>query len=94
MICGIQEAYLPPMIRVYGAPGTGKTLVVRKALTEVQSTVGDEVFNHIYVNLKRCRTVTTAVNTILETLCGHRVSKNLGTDRIFQELWKVIEQQY
>lgn len=93
MLNGIKESYLPPMIRVYGAPGTGKTLVVRKALSEVQITVGSKVFDYVYVNLKKCRTTTTAANQILEALSDRQIAKNLGIDRIFQEIWFAIQKR-
>jgi Cdc6-like AAA superfamily ATPase len=37
---GVRDGSLPPMIRVYGAPGTGKTMVVQRVLAEYQAIAG------------------------------------------------------
>jgi Cdc6-like AAA superfamily ATPase len=68
-------------------------LVVRKALSEFQITVGSKVFDYVYVNLKKCRTTTTAANKILEALSDRQIPKNLGIDRIFQEIWFAIQKR-
>ena len=87
---GVRDGCQPPMIRVYGAPGTGKTMIVQRVLTQYQAFQGDDAFQMIYVNLKHCRTVVSAANTILTALSGRRVPPNLGLDRILQEFWTAL----
>jgi cell division control protein 6 len=87
---GVRDGSLPPMIRVYGAPGTGKTLVVQHVLAQYQAHRGDDAFHVVYVNLKQCRTVVSAANTLLTAMCGRRIPPNLGLDRIMHEIWATL----
>jgi len=89
ILVGIKEGYLPPMVRVFGRPGTGKTVVVRYILERFRENLG-EGFNYFYVNLKGCRTVSSAANAILSAICGRRVPHNLGVDRTFNEIWSEL----
>lgn len=83
---GVSENFLPPIIRVFGGTGSGKTAVVRSVLERFERYRGD-VFRHFYVNLKSCRTVFSAANAVLSAICGRRVPVNLGLDRAFTEIW-------
>ena len=83
---GVREGFLPPMIRVFGMTGSGKTVVVRSVLERFSRYKGD-VFRFFYVNLKNCRTVCPAANGVLSAVCGRRVPVNLGLDSVFSELW-------
>jgi len=83
---GVGENFLPPVIRVFGGTGSGKTAVVRSVLERFERYRGD-VFRHFYVNLKSCRTVFSAANAVLSAICGRRVPVNLGLDRAFTEIW-------
>lgn len=83
---GVAENFLPPMIRVFGRTGSGKTAVVRSVLERFSRYRG-EVFRQFYVNLKSCRTVFSAGNALLSAICGRRVPVNLGFDRAFTEIW-------
>ena len=86
---GVREDFLPPMIRVYGPPGSGKTAVVRSVLERFSGYKGD-VFRYFYVNLKGTRTVFMAANSILSSISGRKVPNNLGLDRVFEEIWGAI----
>jgi orc1/cdc6 family replication initiation protein len=86
---GVKEDFLPPMIRVYGPPGSGKTAVVRSVLGRFSGYKGD-VFRYFYVNLKGTRTVFMAANSVLSSISGRRVPNNLGLDRVFEEIWGAI----
>ena len=86
LVGGVREGFLPPMIRVFGMPGSGKTVVVRSVLERFSQYKGD-VFRFFYVNLKNCRTVFSAANGVLSAVCGRRVPVNLGLDSVFSELW-------
>lgn len=87
---GVRDGNLPPMIRVYGAPGTGKTRVVQYVLDQYQAFREDDAFQVVYVNLKQCRTVVSAANTMLTAMSGRRVPPNLGLDRVMQEFWTTL----
>ena len=89
ILVGIKKGYLPPMVRVSGRSGTGKTVVVRYVLERFRENLG-EVFDYFYVNLKGCRTVSSAANAILSAICGRRVPHNLGADRAFNEIWSEL----
>lgn len=89
LVQGVNEGYLPPMIRVFGSTGTGKTVVVRSVLEKFSKYKGD-VFRFFYVNLKNCRTVFSAANAILSAVCGRKVPVNLGVDRVFSEVWTEV----
>jgi len=86
---GVKEGFLPPMIRVYGPPGSGKTAVVRSVLRRFREYKGD-VFRYFYVNLKGSRTVFMAANSILFSISGRKVPNSLGLDRVFEEIWEGI----
>jgi len=86
---GVAENFLPPMIRVFGRTGSGKTAVVRSVLEGFSRYRGD-VFRQFYVNLKSCRTVFSAGNALLSAICGRRVPVNLGLDRVFAEIWSEL----
>jgi len=86
---GVREGFLPPMIRVYGPPGSGKTAVVRSVLRRFREYKGD-VFRYFYVNLKGSRTVFMAANSILFAISGRKVPNSLGLDRVFEEIWEGI----
>jgi len=89
LVQGVNEGYLPPMIRVFGSTGTGKTLVVRSVLEKFSKYKGN-VFRFFYVNLKNCRTVFSVANAILSAVCGRKVPVNLGVDRVFSEIWSEV----
>jgi len=83
---GVAKGYLPSVVRVFGRPGVGKTMVVRSVLERFEGfRRGD--FKHFYVNLKGCRTVFMAANAVLVAVCGRRIPSNLGLDRVFNEFW-------
>jgi len=90
LVFGVKDGFLPPMVRVFGKPGSGKTVVVRSVLEDFSMYSGD-VFRYFYVNLKNCRTVFSAGNAVLSAVCGRKVAVNLGLDRVFMELWTAIE---
>lgn len=87
---GVRESFLPGMIRVYGGPGSGKTVVVRSVLERFSRYKG-RVFRFFYVNLKQCRTIFSAANAILSAISGERVPVNLGVDRVFSKIWSAIK---
>jgi len=87
---GVSENFLPPMIRVFGGTGCGKTVTVRSVLEGFSRYRGD-VFRFFYVNLKECRTVFSAGNAVLCAICGRRVPVNLGLDRVFMEIWSEVK---
>jgi cell division control protein 6 len=87
---GVRENFLPPMVRVFGGAGVGKTVVV-KSVMEMFARYQGDVFRWFYVNMKRCRTVFSAANTVLSAICGRRVPVNLGLDRVFTEIWREIK---
>jgi len=89
LVEGVNEGFLPPMIRIFGSTGTGKTVVVRSVLEKFSAYQGD-VFRFFYVNLKNCRTVFSVANAILSAVCGRRVPVNLGLDRVFLEIWSEV----
>lgn len=89
LVDGVNEGFLPPMIRIFGRTGTGKTVVVRSVLEKFSAYKGD-VFRFFYVNLKNCRTVFSAANAILSAVCGRQVPVNLGLDRVFSEIWREV----
>ena len=86
---GVAENFLPPMIRVFGRTGSGKTAVVRSVLERFSRYHGG-IFRQFYVNLKSCRTVFSAGNALLSAVCGRRVPVNLGLDRVFTEFWSEL----
>jgi orc1/cdc6 family replication initiation protein len=87
---GVRDGSLPPMIRVYGGPGTGKTMVVQHVLDQYQTHRGDDAFQSVYVNVKQCRTVVSAANALLAAMNGNRIPPNLGLDRIMHEFWTTL----
>ncbi|MFA5364149.1 MAG: AAA family ATPase [Candidatus Bathyarchaeia archaeon] len=90
LFLGVKDGFLPPMVRVFGKPGSGKTVVVKRVLEEFSAYTGN-VFRYFYVNLKNCRTVFSAGNALLSAVCGQKVPVNLGLDRVFLELWTAVE---
>ena len=86
---GVRDNFLPPMVRVFGRSGSGKTAVVRSVFDRF-SRYRSDVFRYFYVNFKSCRTVFSAGNAVLSSICGRRVSANLGLDRVFLEIWEEI----
>jgi len=89
LVEGVVEDYLPPMVRVFGGVGCGKTAVVESVLERFE--VREEVFRFFMVNLKRCRSVFGAANAILGELGGERVAVNLGLDRVFERIWMLLK---
>lgn len=89
LMLGVRDGFLPSLVRVYGRPGSGKTVVVRGVLERFEGFRGD-VFRHFYVNLKGCRTVFSAGNAVLSVIAGRSVPANLGLDRVFSEIWSEI----
>jgi archaeal cell division control protein 6 len=89
LVNGVREGFFPPMVRVFGNVGCGKTVVVRSVLERFLEYKGD-VFRFFYVNLKNCRTVFSAANCVLSSVCGRRLPVNLGLDRVFSELWDEV----
>lgn len=89
LVNGVKSGFSPSWIRVFGGTGSGKTVVVRKILSEFES-YQKSVFRHFYCNLKNCRSVFSAANSILSSVCGKRVSSSLGLNRVFSEIWKEI----
>lgn len=85
LVAGVNEGFLPPMIRIFGRTGTGKTVVVRSVLEKFSEYQGD-VFRFFYVNLKNCRTVFSAANAILSAVCGRQVPVNLGLSCFFGDM--------
>ena len=90
LIRGVNENFLPPMVRVFGRTGSGKTAVVRSVLERFSRYRGKD-FRWFYVNLKNCRTVFSASNAVLSAICGRRLPVNLGLDRVFAEIWSEVE---
>lgn len=88
---GVRENFLPGMIRVYGGPGCGKTVVVRSVLEKFSRYKG-RVFRFFYINLKQCRTIFSAANAILSVISGKRVPVNLGVDRVFFKIWGALRE--
>lgn len=91
LFLGVKEDFLPPMIRVFGLPESGKTVVVKHVLEDFSEYKGD-VVRYFFVNLKNCRTVLSAGNAILSVVCGKKVPINLGLDRVFEELWEAVKE--
>jgi len=83
---GVREGFVPSMVRVYGGPGCGKTVVVRSVLERFMGYRGD-VFRSFYVNLKSCRTVFSSANAVLSEICGRFLPVNYGLDGVFREIW-------
>jgi len=83
---GVRDGFLPSMVRVYGGPGCGKTVVVRSVLERFEGYRGD-VFRSFYVNLKNCKTVFSAANAVLSAICGRILPVNHGLDGVFREMW-------
>ena len=88
---GVRDDFLPPMIRVFGRPGGGKTVVVRSVLKRFQDHRGD-VFRFFYVNLRGCRTVFSAANAVLDSICGLRLASNLGLIKVFDRVWRELRE--
>lgn len=86
---GVEENYFPPMIQIFGRPGSGKTFVVRDVLDRFSRYQGDN-FRYYFVNLRGCRTVFSAGNAILVSLTGRRVPAVQGLSRVFSEIWGEI----
>ncbi len=84
-------SYLPPLIQIYGSPGTGKTSVVRQVATEATAQFAD--LEVAYVNLKECRSLFAAANQILFQVTGQKESPVAGLDGIFEELWGALKQK-
>lgn len=89
LVQGVSDNFLPPMIRVFGGTGCGKTAVVVSVLERFQGIRGD-VFRWFYVNLKDSRTVFSAANMVLSAVCGRNLPVNLGLDRVFEEIWSGV----
>ena len=89
LVSGVRDNYLPPMIRVSGPPGSGKTVIVKSVLERFSERT--DGFRFFYVNLKGSRTVFMAANAVLSGIAGRRVPSNLGLDRVFDEIWRAIE---
>lgn len=89
LVSGVRDNYLPPMIRVSGPPGSGKTVIVKSVLERFADRT--DGFRFFYVNLKGSRTVFMAANAVLSSISGRRVASNLGLDRVFGEIWREIE---
>lgn len=90
VLMGVADGYLPPMVRVFGRPGTGKTVVVKSVLERFRRFHGGSGFRYYYLNLRGCRTVFSAANAVLSALCGRRLPANLGLDRVFHEIWDEV----
>ena len=88
---GVREGFLPPMVRVFGRPGSGKTVVVCNVLGRFEEYVGGG-FRYFYANLKGNRTVFSACNAVLSSISGKRVPSNFGLDRVFSEIWGQISE--
>jgi len=86
---GVRDGFLPSMVRVYGGPGCGKTVVVRSVLERFMGYRGD-VFRSFYVNLKSCRTVFSTANAVLSAICGRFLPANIGLDGVFREIWEEL----
>ena len=87
LVMGVEENYFPPVIQVFGMPGSGKTVVVRDVLERFSGLQGG-VFRHVFVNLKGCRTVFSAGNEeVLMRLCGRRVPAVHGLSKVYSEIW-------
>lgn len=93
ILVGLREGFLPPMVRVYGRAGTGKTVVVRSVLERFERFVGEEVgvVRSFYVNLRGCRSVFSATNAVLSAFSGRKLPNNVGLDRLFGEVWSVVK---
>ena len=89
LMMGVKENYFPPMIQIFGRPGSGKTFVVQDVLERFTLHQGDS-FRHYFVNLRGCRTVFSAGNAILRSLSGMRVPAVQGLSRVYSEIWSVI----
>ena len=90
VLMGVLDGYLPPMVRVFGRPGTGKTVLVRSVLERFSRFYGEAGFRFYYLNLKGCKTVFSAANAVLSALSGRRLPVNLGVDRVFHGIWDEI----
>jgi len=90
VLVGLREGYLPPMVRVFGGSGTGKTLVVRSVLERFERFAVEVDMGSVrsfYVNLRGCRSVFSAVNSVLSALSGRRLPNRAGLDRVYGEIW-------
>jgi orc1/cdc6 family replication initiation protein len=90
LVQGVRDRYLPAMIRVYGPPGGGKTVVTRSVLRRFQTFRSPPDFAHVYVNVKQCRTAVSAANAILAALTGQHIAPTRGLDAIFTRLWAAV----
>ena len=75
---------------MYGPPGTGKTLVTRRITQSFAATRDD--FAAGYVNLKGCRTLSSAANETLFELTGEKKQAHEGLDGIFEGIWAALEE--
>lgn len=86
LVRGVKENFFPRMVRVYGPPGSGKTVVVKSVLERFSLYIG-EGFRYYYVNFKGTRTVFMAANGVLSAISGRKVVNNRGLDQVFLEIW-------
>jgi len=87
ILSGVKTGLLPKLIGVYGPPGSGKTLVVRKVCSEFEKISGGQ-FRFVYVNLGETKTVFSCANRIVAALGGEwRSDRVVGLDGIMEQFW-------
>ncbi len=90
LLADLDHGYLPPLVQVYGTPGTGKTTIVRKvALGAAAQFPGLRV---VYVNLKECHSLFAAANQILFEVSGQKEPPVVGLAGIFGKLWEHVKE--
>ena len=88
ILSGVDSGFLPGLISVYGPPGNGKTLVVRKVCEEFEKSHGK--FRFLYVNLGEARTVFGCANRLVSALGGRWMHGRYGLDGVMEKFWRRI----
>jgi len=89
ILSDVDSGFLPGLISVYGPPGNGKTLVVRKVCEEFEESQGGK-FRVLYVNLGEARTVFGCGNRLVSALGGRWMHGRHGLDGVMEEFWRRI----
>ena len=83
-LLGYRYGQMVPFISVYGRSGSGKTTIVQHICHEF-----DEA-DHVFVNLRRARTIFSATNLILEKLGLEAMKSSKGNKIPFEKMLDAI----
>ncbi len=89
LLADLDHGYLPPLVQVFGTPGTGKTTIVRKVA--MGASVQFPGLRVVYVNLKECHSLFAAANQILFEVTGQKEPPVVGLAGIFEKLWEAVK---